>query len=90
MEALKQPVASEGKPSLENPIRQWGRVPDALKVSALSRTKLYQLIDAGKIVSVSLKEPGQKKATRLICLRSLNEYIESFIPGNANQGGTDA
>ena len=79
---------SEGQSSLESQIRQWGRVPDALKQSALSRTKLYQLIETGKIVSVSLREPGQKKATRLICLNSLNDYIESFIPKAQVEGGT--
>jgi hypothetical protein len=80
----------EGQISLEDQVRQWGRVPDALKQSALSRTKLYQLIETGKIVSVSLREPGQKKATRLICLRSLNDYIESFIPKSQVDGGTVA
>lgn len=81
---------SEGQSSLDSQIRQWGRVPDALKQSALSRTKLYQLIESGKIVSVSLREPGQKKATRLICLRSLNDYIESFIPKPLADGGSES
>ncbi|MGD1979809.1 MAG: hypothetical protein PVJ98_10470 [Akkermansiaceae bacterium] len=71
---------SEGQRSLENPNRRWGRVPDAMKEFALSRTKLHQLIAGGKIVSVSMREHGQRKATRLICLNSLSEYIESFIP----------
>ena len=82
--------SGEGQSSLDNQIRQWGRVPDALKQSGLSRTKLQQIIKAGKIVSVSLREPGQKKATRLICLRSLNDYIESFIPKSQVEGVTEA
>lgn len=81
---------SEGQRSLENPIRRWGRVPDAIEEFALSRTKLHQLIAAGKIVSVSMREPGQRKATRLICLNSLGEYIESFIPTTEGKGEPEA
>lgn len=81
-------TASEGLSSLESPIRQWWRVDTAIKNTEISRTKIYALISSGKIISVSLREKNQKKATRLICARSLNDYIESFIPTAQPDGGT--
>lgn len=90
MGSMSDTTATAEHQIIEGSIRRWGRVPDALKQSSLSRTKLYQLIENGKIVSVSLREPGQKKATRLICLRSLNDYIESFIPKAQPEGETVA
>jgi hypothetical protein len=44
--------------------------------TGLSRGKLYQLNSQGKIVSKSLCEVGQVKATRLFLLRSLLDYID--------------
>ena len=61
-----------------NPV--WVRVEKAVALYGLSRTKLYQLQNAGKVTSVSLREEGQKKATRLFEVRSIEKYIESFIP----------
>lgn len=56
----------------------WLRVPGAVRMSGISRTKLYQLSGEGKIRSVSLREEGQTKATRLFHAESLLSYIESF------------
>ena len=54
------------------------RVPEAIRIFGLSRTKLYQLAGAGKVRSVSLREPGQSKATRLFHVESLRGFIQSF------------
>ena len=55
------------------------RVPEACRVTGISRTKLYQLVKDGQIASVSLREPGQTKATRLILYLSLVQYLQSKI-----------
>jgi hypothetical protein len=44
--------------------------------TGLSRPKLYQLAADGKIVTRSLREPGQIKGTRLFLLSSILAYIE--------------
>jgi hypothetical protein len=44
----------------------------------LSRAKLYELTAAGRIRSISLKEPGQSKGCRLFHLESILTYLESF------------
>lgn len=53
------------------------RIPEACRIFALSRTKLYQLIKERKFKSVSLAEPGQTRATRLIHYASLVQFLDS-------------
>ena len=62
------------------PNRKYIRLPDVVRDYGLSKTKAYNLIKEGKIRSCSLREPGQAKATRLFCVKSLEAYIESFLP----------
>ena len=56
----------------------WVRSPKigAEFYSGFSRAKLYELAGAGKIRSVSIREPGQIKGTRLFNLASILAYIE--------------
>jgi hypothetical protein len=56
----------------------WVRAPTTGSeyFSGFSRSKLYLLEQAGKIRSVSIREPGQNKGTRLFELRSILEFIE--------------
>jgi hypothetical protein len=51
--------------------------------SGLSRAKLYELASKGKIKSVSIREPGQVKGTRLFLLASIFSFIESCAEGVA-------
>lgn len=44
----------------------------------LSRAKLYELTSAGRIRSISLREPGQVKGVRLFHLASVLTYLEGF------------
>ncbi|WP_425503686.1 helix-turn-helix transcriptional regulator [Luteolibacter flavescens] len=60
------------------------RVTEACREYSLSRSKLYQMINAGKFRSVSLREPGQVRATRLINRASLEAYIDSLAEGSVN------
>ena len=64
----------------------WIRIPDVVRLYGLSRTKAIQLSQAGKIQSVSLREQGMTKATRLFNVASLEAFIESFIPKETDQG----
>ena len=43
--------------------------------SGLSRSKLYELAGKGCIRSVSIREPGQVKGTRLFNLQSILDFI---------------
>jgi hypothetical protein len=58
---------------------EWIRIPEAIRIFGISRTKLYALINEGKFTSVSLRERYQTKGTRLINYESLNDYIHSCI-----------
>ena len=44
--------------------------------SGFSRSKLYELAHKGWIRSVSIREPGQVKGTRLFNLQSILDFIE--------------
>ncbi len=44
--------------------------------TGLSRPKLYQLAAEGHIRSVSIREPGQVKGTRLFDLQSILNYFD--------------
>jgi len=57
----------------------WIRVPEARKLTGISRSKMYELLAAGRVRSASLREPGQRHATRLIDRASLLAFIESHV-----------
>jgi hypothetical protein len=62
----------------------WMRVPEVVRGYGISRTKLFLLAKTGKIKSVSLREPGTARGTRLFCVKSIEDYIESFLPESTN------
>lgn len=57
------------------------RPAEAARVFSISRSKLYELMKAGKVTSVSLREEGQTKATRLLSISSLRRFLESRSEG---------
>ncbi len=69
---------SAGKTNLQP---EWLRVSDACRYSSISKAKLYDLINRGQIRSVSLRERGQIKGTRLISADSLRRFLESRATG---------
>ena len=71
--------SADGSSSLLNP--EWIRVADACAYSGISKPKLYQLLNRGLIKSVSLRERGQIKGTRLISADSLRNFLESRATG---------
>jgi hypothetical protein len=61
----------------------WVRAPKVgvEHFSGFSRSKLYQLAALRKIRSVSIREPGQVKGTRLFHLQSILDYIAKCEAG---------
>jgi len=57
----------------------WLRVPQAVQLTGLSRSKVYELISSKAIRSASLRDPGQRHATRLIDRAALLAFIESHV-----------
>ena len=57
---------------------EWLRIPDAVKVSGIGRSTLYDRIGTGDIKSVCLRKRGKQRGIRLISADSLRAYIESF------------
>ncbi len=56
---------------------EWLSVIDATKVFGIGRSRLYELISAGRIKSRSLKARGSIRGRRLISFDSLSAYIEN-------------
>lgn len=69
---------TESAPALKP---SWLRIPQAVCVSGLSRSKIYELMKAGRLRNSSFAEEGQKKGTRLISYSSLMGLIESRATG---------
>ena len=67
--------------SYPTPPQEWLRVKEACEYSRLSKPKIYDLINRGLIKSVSLRERGQIKGTRLISFDSLRDFLESRATG---------
>jgi len=55
---------------------EWLRIPEAVRLFGISRAKFYDLISKGRIKSVSLRERGQTKGTRLLSYDSIHDYLE--------------
>ena len=81
-------VSEEQNASDLKPI--WIRLPQVTAIYGLSRTKAYQIAKEGKICSVSLREAGQSKATRLFNVESIESYINSFLPAKIENEGEAA
>jgi len=63
------------------PRPEWLRPKDIPKYFGIGRSKSYELIAAGKVKSVSLRQRGQKHGTRLVSYDSLAAYLESLASG---------
>jgi len=77
------PVSLSFPVVVEPPI--WIRVPQAEKLTGMSRSKIYELLAANKIRTTSPKEPGQRHAVRLIDRADLLRYLDSFATGGATE-----
>jgi hypothetical protein len=79
--ALAQSMSSAGL--TDRPLPLWIRAPvkGPEYWTGFSRSKLYELAKDGKIRSVSIRDPGQKKGTRLFELKSILALIDSQAAG---------
>ncbi|MDB3939511.1 AlpA family phage regulatory protein [Verrucomicrobiales bacterium] len=68
---------------------EWIRIPEAVRISGMSRSKIYELMNAGKIRNSSLAEEGQTKGTRLVSYASLMHLIESRATGGEDAAARD-
>ena len=57
---------------------RWLRVVDAVRVSGIGRSLIYQHIKAGHIRSICLRERDKVRGIRLINVKSLDDFIASF------------
>jgi hypothetical protein len=69
-----------GNPNSSIP-QDWLRVSEACAYCRVSKPKLYDLLNRGLVKSVSLKERGQIKGTRLVSFHSLKAFLESKATG---------
>jgi len=61
------------------PVPEWLRVPEACRLTGLSRSTLYELISARAIKSSAVRRRGKRRGVRLIHRASLLALIESHI-----------
>jgi len=75
------PNKSRGKITSPNPnviAPAWVRIPEAIRLSGLCRSTIYNLIAAGKVKSFTNKvQPDCQRGTRLISYASLVAYLEN-------------
>jgi hypothetical protein len=84
----KKPHQTQPPPSNLKP--EWIRVPDAIHITSLSRSKLYELIAAGAIKSFSNRQRGAQRGVRLISYDSLVGYLEEQFAAAAKTGAAVA
>lgn len=56
---------------------EWLRIPEATRLTSLSRSTLYELIAERKIRSSSLRRRGKRRGVRLVHRESLLAFIEA-------------
>lgn len=81
--SMDKPILTfaQGKAAQAPLPQEWLRVSEAVHFSRLSKPKLYQLFNLGLIKTVSLRERGQVKGTRLVSFDSLRNFLESRATG---------
>jgi hypothetical protein len=55
---------------------EWIRIAEAVRLFSISRSKLYELIAAGKIKSFCLRERNKVKGIRLISFDSMSAFLD--------------
>jgi len=77
----KHPYPLRGSNDVES---EYLRPKQMAKLFNISRSKVYELINKGILRSVSLRDEGQTKATRLISVKSFRNYLEMNSTGGIN------
>jgi hypothetical protein len=79
LEPLSIPAATSTPPIKP----EWVRVPEAIRLSGISRSSLYKLIASGKIKSFSNRQRGAVRGIRLISYDGLMAYLEAAYQQNS-------
>lgn len=69
---------------------EWVRIPEAVKISGLGRSSIYELIGAGKIRSFSKRDRGALRGIRLISYDSLVEFLERAYAASLDSAAQSA
>jgi hypothetical protein len=62
---------------------EWDRIANASDNSGISRPELFRAIVRGDVLGSHLKKPGCSKGVWLVNVKSLDDYIRSFLPGGS-------
>jgi hypothetical protein len=62
---------------------EFARLPDIQRLFGIKRGTAYNLLAAGKIKGVSLREPGQRHGCRLVHVASVRAFLNSKLEGVA-------
>jgi hypothetical protein len=60
------------------------RLDDCLRVFGLKKGTVYNLLAAGKIRGVSLREPGRAHGCRLIHVQSVRDFLTTQMNRSGN------
>jgi len=77
--AVEKGAANSSQVSIVEP--EFVGIAGACRVSGLSRSTIYNLINAGSIRSVNFRQSGRIKGRRLIHLARLREFLNSLPEG---------
>jgi len=56
---------------------EWARIPDIDQRFGIRRSKLYELIQSGEVVSTCIRRKGAKSGVRLINVESVREFLRN-------------
>ena len=59
--------------------QEYGTYKEVKTLFGIKRGLLYKLVFEGKVKSVSLRRPGEKRGVRLFYLPSVREFLESQL-----------
>ena len=60
---------------------EWIRVKSAVRMFGIGQSRLYELIQAGTVKSVCLRERGKARGIRLISVDSMRSLMERAAAG---------
>lgn len=69
---------------------EWWRIDAAVKITGISKPKIYELIAKHQIRSACLRDGHQSRGTRLIHAASLRAFIEAHSEGPEGQANLDS
>lgn len=69
---------------------EWIRIPDAIRISGICRSAIYELINSGAIQSFSHRKRGRVLGQRLISYDSLVDYLSRAFKASTKHLNPDS